>query len=91
MTHDDVIFFVGLPTMLINLVGIGLLAYFASIAIHNRKPDVPFYSGERQINILLRPYQLTETGLKARRNFFICVLVMASTIPFVGIAAMFAE
>jgi hypothetical protein len=44
--------------------------------VRHRKPGVPLFPNclESPFNIMFRPAQLTDTGLKARRKMFIGVL-----------------
>ncbi len=50
----------------IFIVAFVLAIYFSLIAIRNRKPGVELPPGQRPINILFRPHDLTDKGLTAQ-------------------------
>jgi hypothetical protein len=53
-----------------------LAFYYSILAMLNRKPGVPFFPRGEDHNVLFRPDQLTDAGLKARNNCFNCLKVM---------------
>ena len=64
------------------LVNVVLLFYFLGKMTHNRKEGVPYYPGDGQSpnNIMDRAHQLTDKGLKARKNYYICQRILWCTI-----------
>jgi hypothetical protein len=57
---------------------------FGSQATVNRKPGVPYFPGRwgSPNNILFRPHQLSDVGLRARRRCFICLVCFAVAFAF---------
>jgi hypothetical protein len=80
------------PPMPIFVVIIAVLASAISTVVScilttlNRKPGVPYFpgDGENPNNIIFRPHQLTEAGLKARRWCLISIAVFMATILIIA-------
>jgi hypothetical protein len=66
----------------ILLISLLQVVFYASRATMHRKPGVPYWPGnlESPNNILFRPHQLTEVGLRARRLCFIWLGVFLGTL-----------
>lgn len=88
MSKQDVGVLLAILSMPILLLCFVLMVYYAHVAIDNRKPDAQLYPGEKPWNILFRPHQLTEKGLKARKSHFICLAVMLITFAIISIIAV---
>jgi hypothetical protein len=71
-----------IPLFIVFFASMVVSSYYGIVATLNRQPGVPYFPGgfESPANILFRPHQLTEKGLRARRSFFIWSGVALSTM-----------
>ena len=93
MTFDDVGFLYALTIMLVLAVSFIQVGHYLFKMTLNRKPGVPFAPGGQWAgNIVLRPQQLTDKGLKARKRYiiwlcvFMCTLLLSTVVPVVVIS-----
>jgi hypothetical protein len=79
-----------LPLFLLLFASVVLSMYYGTKATLNRKPGVPYFpgGGERPGNVLFRPTQLTDKGLKARKLSFKYTLIALSTMALIGLLSI---
>jgi hypothetical protein len=90
MNRDDFHMFIVTCAVITCFVSLACSWYYGTKMTLNRKPGVPYFpgGGQRPGNILLRPHELTEKGLEARRAYIKCLAVFAMSLTFLFIDAI---
>lgn len=70
-----------LSATLVSFVSFFFSCYYLVKTSLNRRPGVPFSDrGQSPYNIVFRPHQLTEAGLKSRRKFIFWITLLVCTL-----------